>query len=143
MTVSINRWKRGNGFVWALVLLAIAGCGGAGKAKNALDAAGCTVGQTICGGVCTNTQSDPGNCGGCGAICPQGKVCSTGACKTTCASPLSLCAGACVDLAADPANCGSCGTSCNSGQVCRDSACVSACTTRAGQTLLPVRSLNG
>lgn len=33
-----------------------------------------------CNGVCADTLTDSGNCGGCGQICPGGSVCCTGIC---------------------------------------------------------------
>ncbi len=32
----------------------------------------CGPRQTDCGGVCTDTETDPNNCGGCGFVCPDG-----------------------------------------------------------------------
>jgi hypothetical protein len=32
---------------------------------------GCPGGQTTCGATCVNTQTDPGNCGGCGNVVPE------------------------------------------------------------------------
>lgn len=43
---------------------------------------GCPLGETNCGTYCSNTQFDPLNCGGCGAVCnvPGGEICFNGAC---------------------------------------------------------------
>jgi hypothetical protein len=49
-------------------------------------AAGCTPekicpsDQRLCGGACVSLQSDPQNCGACGAACGAGQGCSLGAC---------------------------------------------------------------
>jgi hypothetical protein len=40
----------------------------------------CTCpGLTLCNGQCSDTTSDPGNCGGCGHVCPSG-ICTNSAC---------------------------------------------------------------
>ena len=50
-------------------------------------------GETDCNGVCVHTQTDPHNCGGCGAGCPSGITCTNGTCDfcgvgyTTCHPP--------------------------------------------------------
>jgi hypothetical protein len=38
------------------------------------------MGQTFCGGLCVDTFSDPGNCGGCFFPCPNGQACLGGFC---------------------------------------------------------------
>ncbi|MEI7703751.1 MAG: hypothetical protein WCK73_04045 [Deltaproteobacteria bacterium] len=102
-------------------------------------AAGC-AGQCVCNPprqvcpsgaktVCTDTSSDPSNCGICGNVCPAGQTCSAGTCQQTCATGLTLCSGACVDVKTDPANCGSCGHACGTGQNCSAGTCQSQCTT--------------
>jgi hypothetical protein len=71
----------------------------------------CKGGQ-FCNGICTNTSSNPNNCGGCGHVCPSGLTCTNGVCG--CAPGLTLCNGVCTDTSSDPNNCGTCGTSCGS-----------------------------
>jgi hypothetical protein len=87
-----------------------------------------TPGQTFCGSACTDTNTDPKNCGGCagagGQVCPSSApACVQGNC--TCPSTYTVCGSACVDLATDPNNCGTCGQACPSGYVCggQPSAC--------------------
>lgn len=43
--------------------------------------AGCIAPQSLCGGACVNTQSDPLNCGGCSLSCGNGRTCSAGQCS--------------------------------------------------------------
>lgn len=42
----------------------------------------CACIWTVCGGVCTDTKSDPANCGACGSACASGEVCEAGNCLT-------------------------------------------------------------
>jgi hypothetical protein len=47
----------------------------------------CPSGQTSCGGVCRDLQTDPDNCGSCGTICDKsysGSICVSGICKVDC-----------------------------------------------------------
>jgi hypothetical protein len=55
------------------------------------EAGGCTGGKTMCGSTCTDTGSDPKNCGECGNACPKGQVCSAGMCGYSCSPPATLC----------------------------------------------------
>jgi hypothetical protein len=84
------------------------------------------VGETLCAGVCVNTQVDPANCGMCGHACAAGSVCLSSGCATTCPAGLTACGGTCVDPQSDNANCGTCGTACPSGQGCLGGACMPA-----------------
>lgn len=40
----------------------------------------CPPSLTDCDGTCTDTQSDPNNCGDCGVVCPPGNFCLQGQC---------------------------------------------------------------
>lgn len=62
------------------------------------------------------------HCGACGAPCASGRVCSEGACATSCRAGLRMCPDGCRDLMREVANCGSCGRVC--GRVCVDGRCV-------------------
>jgi uncharacterized repeat protein (TIGR01451 family) len=42
--------------------------------------ASCPTGQTDCGGICVDLQTDSQNCGTCGNSCPSGYTCSSGGC---------------------------------------------------------------
>lgn len=66
----------------------------------------CTSG-TCCSGQCTNTASDPENCGRCNKACLTGQKCVASACHCD-----TMCGGRCVDLQTDNNNCGTCGHHC-------------------------------
>ena len=67
--------------------------GAPGKNDNDGSAAGaggsliCPTDKTACNGVCVDTQTENGNCGGCGvvcsAVCPSTARCTAGRCLTT------------------------------------------------------------
>lgn len=84
--------------------------------------ASCPTGQTSCYGLCADLQTDPSNCGSCGARCVAGGSCLAGACSCP---PGETACTACVNLNTDPGNCGSCRFSCGQG-TCAAGACVCA-----------------
>ncbi len=70
---------------------------------------------TECSGLCTNTQTDVGNCGHCGNSCSTmgaSAECVGGACVCNADAGSSLCGSTCVDTLTDPNNCGACGHTC-------------------------------
>lgn len=83
-------------------------------------------GVTDCGGFCTDLSTDSANCGACGASCPLGGYCQSGACAgLVCPSGLTDCGvGYCVDLGSDPNYCGGCEFGCFAGYDCVNGACV-------------------
>jgi hypothetical protein len=93
----------------------------------------------LCGGVCTDTTSNPTNCGQCGTVCGAG--CQAGTCVAGCTAPytstsaiaVGAFAAACVYEASDPDNCGAIGNACDpsgggESPLCQAGGCVSACT---------------
>jgi hypothetical protein len=90
----------------------------------------CTVGaaQTYC----TDVSRDPGNCGGCGRVCPPNAICTSGICQGGGFYPgVAPCPGTggapmCTNLYSDPANCGACGNVCQAGMGCYGGACGTA-----------------
>jgi hypothetical protein len=87
----------------------------------------CPAPNTNCGTTCTNTQTDPNNCGSCGHSC-NGGSCVGGRCNCSSAPGLTLCGNTCVNLQTDPANCGSCGNVCPPGTTCGNAVQSGACT---------------
>jgi hypothetical protein len=85
----------------------------------------CPMGQTACGGVCLDLQTDTANCGACGTTCMAGQACVAGTCG--CRSGSMACGGSCIDLQTDTNNCGMCGNACPMGRSCVAGAC--ACLT--------------
>jgi hypothetical protein len=94
---------------------------------NGQRAVQCAAGETCCIG-CTDTDTDPQNCGACNRACfPTGDTCSDGECQcgtgSACAAGLTCCFGECVDIDTDPLNCGFCGVDCGSGATCDGGVC--------------------
>src|SRR5262249_41926075 len=75
----------------------------------------CPPSAVICGGKCTDTKTDPQNCGACGQACAPGTVCVAGTCGCGCSPPQVCCNAVCTALATDPFNCGACGHACTAG----------------------------
>jgi hypothetical protein len=75
---------------------------------------------TMCNGVCTNTLTDPKNCGACSNACGMSGTCVGGTCDCT---GVTTCNNQCVDTTQDPANCGACGKNCQ-GSSCMASLCL-------------------
>jgi hypothetical protein len=113
--------RRAPVLVAAALALATAGCSRERKPCALYD----------CGGACVDVRVDAAHCGACDHACPDGQVCSGGACALECEAPLVACdaggALACKAIRTDPANCGACGVACPAGQVCADGACAPGC----------------
>jgi formylglycine-generating enzyme required for sulfatase activity len=57
------------------------------------------TGQILCAGSgCTNTATDPANCGMCGRACAADQMCSQGTCQLSCGAGRTNCNGACLTL---------------------------------------------
>jgi len=92
----------------------------------------CATGACTCGappllecaaGLCSDTSSDPQNCGMCGKVCQSGSNCVASAC--TCLPNRPDCAGTGLvcNLVKDNDNCGACGTVCTGGMTCKGGTC--------------------
>ena len=81
----------------------------------------CPTGQTACGGVCFDLQTDRLSCGTCVNVCAEGATCVAGQCR--CPEGQSACDGACVDVLSNASHCGTCGQSCGLG-TCSAGGCV-------------------
>lgn len=95
----------------------------------------CSPGQTLCGGLCKNLNTDPDNCGNCGTVCPLGPnvataICSGGACYMgSCSVGYQDCNavsgdGCEVNTTSDNSNCGGCGNVCMINYTCTGSSCL-------------------
>ena len=121
---------------WLAVGVLMVGCTGTSVVGGPADAGSdvvsdlapsCTGAQVLCGNQCTSTQSDPANCGRCGAACGTSMLCVAGTCQLTCPTGASACGGTCVNTQTDNANCGACGRACAAGEVCSLGACGTTC----------------
>ncbi len=120
--------------VGARASAAAAGGDGGGRGRRPCCPSGYTALCTIAGRpTCTNTTSDPDNCGACGTVCPSG-VCTAGVCSGGggCPSGTTDCNGVCVDLSTDESNCGTCGTPCGSGETCVAGLCTGSVVSVCG-----------
>jgi hypothetical protein len=97
----------------------------------------CDDPNTFCGGACTNTQTDPRNCGGCGKTCntAMGETCQKGTCGPPCTGGTTRCGTVCLDVQNDPQNCGDCGKKCGVGEACTQGKCTLLC--RSGLSACP------
>lgn len=107
-----------------------------------------------CAGLCSSTDQDSANCGGCGITCGPDEMCGNGLCQApndcamggdapngTCfvdgGRPGTCCGMVCVDVVIDAENCGSCGVGCPVGGSCSSPSgyAVSNCVSDGGAQL--------
>jgi hypothetical protein len=151
MPVSIDWRSVRPGLVWTLAWLTLAGCdlshdplfnhgpssdaGPRTKADAGDAAVWCPADMQMCGGRCSDVQTDALNCGGCDRPCRGGSLCVEGVCR--CPAGQAPCNGVCVDLTSNAANCGGCGLSCRGG------ACVAGlCACPNGKTRCGASSMS-
>jgi hypothetical protein len=106
------------------------------------DSGECEGGGTVCSGLCTDTQTDPGNCGTCGNSCgtaSSGFECIMGKCKCEADAGEVLCGTVCVDILTDNNNCGACHHICQEVQgtssTCSAGTCQPAVIASPGQPI--------
>ena len=104
-----------------VAMASFTGCGGGDSSTSNIGSDG---GDST---TCSNTQSDPMNCGTCGHACMAGQVCSAGMCASMCGANSSQCGQSCVNTQNDNANCGSCSNACKMGEVCSQGKCGASC----------------
>jgi hypothetical protein len=63
----------------------------------------------------------------CDAGCPNGQVCSKGACAANCAVTELKCGTLCIDSKTDSKNCGKCGNACPNNYACTNGTCQLQC----------------
>ena len=118
---------------------ACAPCGAAGQV--------CCPGQTMCGSVCVDTNTDVSNCGACGMVCNTSGTssvsCSGGRCNPMCATGFGNCDGSAANgcetslIMTDIYHCGACNVTCGTGNAtaastCSAGACSESCRSGIG-----------
>lgn len=87
--------------------------------------------------MCTDSTSDPKNCGECGKTCAAKESCCEGtcvdvqggnaqhcgACGSACQGGLGCCGGQCVQLKKSTQHCGKCGQTCQGNELCCSGTC--------------------
>jgi hypothetical protein len=86
----------------------------------------CGADESVCSGLCVNTNTNRAHCGGCGQVCTAVQNCVAGTCLgaatddvfRVCQTGTQLCDGECVDPLTRPDHCGGCGRVCASPRAC-------------------------
>ena len=94
----------------------------------------CGADETVCDGLCVNTNTNRAHCGGCGQVCTAAQTCVAGTCLGAatddifrfCQPGTQLCNGECVDLLTRPDHCGGCGRVCAAPRACVVGLCLGA-----------------
>lgn len=114
----------------ASLLLGVGALFGRTSGQNSTKAqSDCGMFEDSCFDGCTDTYSDPFNCGSCGYRCFSGETCQSGRCRISgntqyeCGPFLEFCDGGCVATNSDPYNCGFCGNVCPLGLSCDSGQC--------------------
>ncbi len=100
----------------------------------------CTGKEQCCNTGCTDIDTDPNNCGGCGDPCGPGQTCQGGVCQTppncnggpVCTNGEQCCAAGCTNLQTDPNNCSACAFACATGDTCSGGKCTPPTTCNGG-----------
>jgi hypothetical protein len=120
-----------------------AGMGGASATDGGEPDSGmpCDPGLDLCGGACTDLQTNHDHCGKCTTACSGSQVCASGKCGAPCEPGLTPCTptgsttAVCVDTSLDESNCGGCNQPCVSPQppgqpkICQGGQCLVDCGT--------------
>ncbi len=83
----------------------------------------CPQGLRLCGTACVDIARDKTNCGRCGNVCSNDRMCKNKNCVACAAPDSKLCNGVCVDIRHDRHNCGDCNNQCPSGKICARRSC--------------------
>ncbi len=100
----------------------------------------CTGADTCCRSGCTDTRTNPQNCGVCEDICATGDTCQGGRCTApaschggpVCTGALQCCKTGCTNIDTDPENCGDCGNVCPPDYTCVAATCKASASCRGG-----------
>ncbi len=81
-------------------------------------------GLHCCSGTCVDTLTDHNNCNGCNGFCREDEFCSNAKCVRHCPPGQTKCGDRCIDLTSDRDNCNGCGQPCGEHELCQSSVCI-------------------